>query len=64
MTRLGQLDEAISLASNAIQGAHEIQGSGYVITNLRRAVDLLEKQKYPPATTFATAARRLLSASQ
>lgn len=64
LTRLGQLDEAISLTSDAIQGVREVQGSGYVITNLRRTVDLLEKQKYPPATMFAAAARRLVPASQ
>jgi transcriptional regulator with XRE-family HTH domain len=64
LTRLGQLDEAISLTSDAIQGIHEIQGSGRTITTLRHTVDLLEKQKYPPATTFATAARRLLPAPQ
>jgi transcriptional regulator with XRE-family HTH domain len=63
LTQLGQLDEAISVTSDAIHGVHEIRGSGRAIAKLRHTVDLLGQQKYPPATTFATAARRLLSAS-
>jgi transcriptional regulator with XRE-family HTH domain len=62
LTRLGQLDEAISVTSDAIHGAQEIRGSGRIIVDLRRTVDLLGQQKYEPATTFATAARRLLPA--
>ncbi|MGB6162700.1 MAG: helix-turn-helix transcriptional regulator [Pseudonocardiaceae bacterium] len=64
LTQLGQLDEAISVASDAIHGVQEIRGSGLIIADLRRTVDLLGQQKYPPATTFATAARRLLPASR
>ncbi|MGH4001653.1 MAG: hypothetical protein ACRDTJ_29795, partial [Pseudonocardiaceae bacterium] len=56
----GQLDEAISVTSQAIQAVHTVRMSGLVIADLHRTVDLLEQQKYPPATTFATAARRLL----
>lgn len=64
LTQLGQLDEAISLASHAIQGAQEVQGSGRTIAKLRHTVDLLGQQKYPPAKTFAAAARRLLPESR
>jgi transcriptional regulator with XRE-family HTH domain len=62
LTQRGQLDEAISVTSQAIQGAHAVRGSGLAISNLRHVVDLLGQQKYPPAKTFATAARRLLPA--
>ncbi|MGH3867371.1 MAG: hypothetical protein ACRDQ4_14765 [Pseudonocardiaceae bacterium] len=62
LTQLGQLDEAISVTTDAMH--QEFRGSGRVIANLRRTVDLLGQQKYPPATTFATAARRLLPASR
>lgn len=64
LTQRGQFDEAISVTSDAIHGIQEIRGSGLTIANLRRTVDLLGQQKYPPATTFATAARRLLPASR
>ncbi|MGH3924547.1 MAG: hypothetical protein ACRDTT_17090, partial [Pseudonocardiaceae bacterium] len=60
LTQRGQLDEAISVTSQAIQAVHTVRMSGLVIADLHRTVDLLEQQKYPPATTFATAARRLL----
>ncbi|MGH3813612.1 MAG: helix-turn-helix domain-containing protein [Pseudonocardiaceae bacterium] len=62
LTQLGRLDEAISVTSDAIHGVQEIRGSGRTIANLRRTIDLLGQQKYPPATTFATAAHRLLPA--
>lgn len=60
LTQRGQLDEAISVTTEAIQGAHTIRGSGVVIADLHRAVALLGQQQYSPARTFATAARRLL----
>ncbi|MGB6162696.1 MAG: helix-turn-helix transcriptional regulator [Pseudonocardiaceae bacterium] len=60
LTQRGQLDEAISLTSEAIQGVHAGHGSGRIITRLHRTVDLLGQQRYPPATTFAAAARHLL----
>jgi transcriptional regulator with XRE-family HTH domain len=62
LTQLGQLDEAISVTSDAIQEVHDVRGSSRTIANLRRTVDLLGQQKYMPARTFATAARRLLPA--
>ncbi len=62
LTQRGQLDEAISVTSQAVQGAHAVRGSGLALSNLRHVVALLEQQKYPPAKTFATAARRLLPA--
>jgi transcriptional regulator with XRE-family HTH domain len=62
LTQRGQLDEAISVTSQALQKAHAVRGSGLALSNLRHVVDLLEQQKYPPAKTFATAARRLLPA--
>ena len=62
LAQRGQLDEAISVTSEAIQGVHAVGGSGLVVADLHRTVDLLGQQKYPPATTFAAAARRLLPA--
>lgn len=62
LTQRGQLDEAISITSMAVQGAPAILGSGRLCSNLRRAVDFLDQQKYPPAKVFANAARRLLPA--
>ncbi|HEX2299906.1 MAG TPA: helix-turn-helix transcriptional regulator [Pseudonocardiaceae bacterium] len=62
LTRLGQLDEAISVTSAAVASAPAVRGSGRPISDLRHTVDLLEKQNYRPAHTFATAARRLLPA--
>lgn len=61
LTRLGQLDEAIRVTRTAIQGVHAVRGSGRIVTDLRRTVDLLGKQNYPPAKNFATAARRLIA---
>ncbi|MGH3766890.1 MAG: helix-turn-helix domain-containing protein [Pseudonocardiaceae bacterium] len=63
LTQRGQLDEAISVTSQAVQGAHAVRGSGLAVSNLRHVVDLLGQQKYPPAKTFAAAARRLLPAA-
>lgn len=62
LTRRGQLDEAITVTSEAIEGAHAVGGSRRAFSDLHRTVNLLEQQKYPPATTFAAAARRLLPA--
>jgi transcriptional regulator with XRE-family HTH domain len=62
LTQRGQMDEAISVMSQAVKGAHAIRGSGLAVSNLRHVVDLLGQQKYPPAKTFATAARCLLPA--
>ena len=63
LTQLGQLDEAIDITSKAIEGVHAVRGSRRIVSDLHRTVDLLERQKYLPATTFAGAARRLLPAS-
>jgi hypothetical protein len=62
LAQRGQLDEAISVTSEAAQGAHAISGSGRLSANLHRAVGLLDQQNYPPAKAFANAARRLLPA--
>ncbi|MGB8231240.1 MAG: helix-turn-helix transcriptional regulator [Pseudonocardiaceae bacterium] len=62
LTQRGQLDEAINVTSQAVQGAHAVRGSGLAVSNLRHVVDQLGQQKYTPAKTFATAARRLLPA--
>ncbi len=64
LTQLGQLDEAISVTSEAIHEVQEIRGSGRTIAKLRRTVDRLGQQKYAPAKNFAGAARRLLPASR
>lgn len=63
LAQRGQLDEAISVLGEAIQAVHAVRGSGRVVASLHRTVDLLGQQKYPPATTFAAAARRLLPAT-
>jgi hypothetical protein len=39
-----------------------VRGSGRIVSDVRRTVDLLGQQNYPPTRTFATAARRLLPA--
>ncbi|MBV9143744.1 MAG: helix-turn-helix domain-containing protein [Pseudonocardiales bacterium] len=59
----GQLDEAISVTTEAIQAVHAVQGSARVVDELHRTVDLLGQQNYPAATNFAAAARRLLPAT-
>lgn len=64
LTHRRQLDEAISVTRTAIHGMHAVRGSGRIVADLRRTVDLLGKQNYPPAKTFATAARRLVSSWQ
>jgi hypothetical protein len=63
LTQLGQFDEAISVTSDAIHGVQGMRGSGRTIAKLRHTVDLLGQQKYEPAVTFATVARRLLPSS-
>lgn len=60
LTQRGQFDEAISVTTEAIQGVRAVRGSGRTVATLHRTVDLLGQQKYPPAKSFATAARRLL----
>jgi hypothetical protein len=60
LTHLGQFDEAISVTRTAVQGVYAVRGSGRIVADLRRTVDMLGKQNYPPARTFATAARRLI----
>jgi transcriptional regulator with XRE-family HTH domain len=63
LIRRGQLDEAIAVTNNAMQGINTVHGSGRIVARLNRTIDLLEQQNYPPAKTFVTAARRLLPAS-
>ena len=63
LTRVGQLDEAIDVTSRAVQNADLLRGSRRISTDLRRTVDLLGQQSYPPARTFAVAAQRLLAAA-
>lgn len=60
LTQLGQLDEAIAVVGRAVQGVDAVQGSGRIVADLYRTVDLLGKRSYPPARAFAAAARRLL----
>ncbi len=63
LARLGQLDEAISVTSDAIQLVNAVRGSHRIVSDLRHTIDLLGQQEYTPARTFATAARRLLPAT-
>jgi hypothetical protein len=64
LIQFGQLDEAISVTSDAIHSVQDVQGSGRTIAKLRGTVDLLGQQCRAPATTFATTARRFLPASR
>ncbi len=61
LTRLSQLDEAIEVTTAAVQKAKLLRGSQRISLDLRHTVDLLSRQSYAPARTFATAARRLLA---
>lgn len=63
LTQLGRLDEAISVTSGAVQRVDTVRGSGRILADLHRSVDLLGQQNHPPAQTFASAARRLLPAA-
>lgn len=63
LTHLRQLDEAIAVTSSAVENAGLLRGSRRISTDLRRTVDHLGRQPYAPARTFATAARRLLTAA-
>jgi len=40
-----------------------MRGCGRALTQLHHTIDLLGRQNYPPATSFAAAARPLLPAS-
>ncbi|MGQ0777004.1 MAG: helix-turn-helix domain-containing protein [Pseudonocardiales bacterium] len=60
LTQVGQLDEAINVTSRAIHGVHAIRGSGRTLSDLHHTIELLGRQNYPPAKSFATAAHRLL----
>ncbi len=60
LTQLGQLDEAIAVTGDAVQRVDAVRGSGRLVVDLHRTVDLLGQRNYPPARTFAAAARRLL----
>jgi hypothetical protein len=62
LTQRGRLDEAISVTRSAVAQVGQVRGSGRIVADLRRTVDRLGRQHYPPAKTFATAARRLLPA--
>ena len=60
LTQVGQFDEAINVTSRAVHGVHTIRGSGRAVSDLRRTIDLLGRQNYPPAKSFANTAPRLL----
>lgn len=60
LTQVGHLDEAINVTSRAVHGVHNIRGSGRTVSDLRHTINLLGKQNYPPAKSFAIAAHRLL----
>jgi hypothetical protein len=63
LIRRRQLDEAITITSDAVQRVDAVRGSGRIVARLTRTVDLLGQQNYQPAKLFATAARRLLPTS-
>ncbi|MGQ0776339.1 MAG: helix-turn-helix domain-containing protein [Pseudonocardiales bacterium] len=63
LTRVGQFDEAIAVTGDAVQRVDAMRGCGRAVTQLHHTVDLLGRQNYPPAKSFAAAARRLLPAS-
>ncbi len=62
LVQRGQLDEAITVTSDALQRVDAVRGSGRIVARLQQTVDLLGQQDYQPATMFATAAQRLLPA--
>ncbi|MGH4016742.1 MAG: helix-turn-helix domain-containing protein [Pseudonocardiaceae bacterium] len=63
LTRVGQFDEAIVITSEAVQRMDAMRGCGRAVTKLHSTIDLLGRQNYPPATSFAAAARPLLPTS-
>lgn len=63
LTRVGLFDEAIAVTSDAVQRMDAMRGCGRAVTQLHHTVELLGRQNYPPATSFAAAARQLLPAS-
>jgi hypothetical protein len=63
LTRVGQFDEAIAVTSDAVHRMDAMRGCGRALIQLRYTIDLLGRQNYPPATSFAAAARQLLPAS-
>lgn len=63
LTRVGLFDEAIAVTSDAVQRVDAMRGCGRAVTQLHHTIDLLGRQNYPPATSFAAAARQLLPAS-
>lgn len=63
LTRVGQFDEAIAVTGDAVQRVDAMRGCGRALTKLHHTIDLLGRQNYPPAMSFAAAARRLLPAS-
>lgn len=63
LTQLGQLDEAIDVTTRAVRKVELLRGSRRIGSDLRRTVDLLGRQPYTPARTFAIAAQRLMAAA-
>ncbi len=60
LTRTGQLDEAIAVATNAVKRLDQISGSRRIVNDLSETLNQLSVRSYGPARQFATAARRLL----
>lgn len=63
LTRVGQFDEAIAVIRDAVQQVDAMRGCGRAVTQLHHTIDLLGRQNYPSAMSFAAAARQLLPAS-
>lgn len=62
LTQLGQLDEAIGITSEAIEGVHRSAAHVEFSPLSHGTIDLLEQKDCSSAKTFAVAARRLLPA--
>lgn len=63
LAHVGQLDEAISVTSDAVKRVDQLSGSRRIVTDLTATVNHLGNRSYAPAQQFAKAARRLLAAA-
>jgi hypothetical protein len=62
LAQTGQVEEAISVTSNAVERVDSVRGSRRILDDLHRTIRLLDTHQYRPAKEFAAAARKVLSA--
>jgi hypothetical protein len=60
LTRLGQLDESVSVIGGAIQNTQALDGSRRIAADLASTLTLLGRTSHPPAQRFAQAACKLV----